>query len=311
MRFDVTILGSNSAIPAHGRFPTAQVLNVSDQLYMIDCGEGAQWRLQQCEIKRSKINQIFISHLHGDHIYGLIGLLNSYSLSKRVEPIAIFSPHGLEEIINVQLKYSKANLTFSLSFHELETTKNQLIFEDNLVEVTTIPLQHRIPTCGFLFKEKPRPLNINPAKIEKFKIPVDKIKEIKNGQDFISLNGVTIPNSELTFPPVIPRSYAFCSDTLYNESIIPIIEKVDLLYHESTFLHDLKQLADETMHTTAKEAAIIAQKANVGRLIIGHFSTRYLDLKPLLDEAQKEFPNTTLGIEGESFSVAYKKQKPA
>lgn len=309
MRFEVTILGSNSAIPAYGRFPTAQVLNVSEQLYLIDSGEGVQWRFQEYEIKRNKINQIFISHLHGDHIFGLIGLLNSFSLSKRKEPITVFSPKGLEEIIQIQLKYADTGLSFPLSFYDLETTKNQLIFEDNLVEVSTIPLQHRIPTCGFLFREKPRPLNINPAKIEEFEIPVEKIKEIKNGTDFKLLNGRVIPNEELTFPPVNPRSFAFCSDTVYSESIISIIQNVDLLYHEATFLHEMKDLAAETMHSTAKEAATIAKKSNVGQLIIGHYSSRYKDLMPLLEEAQEVFPNTVLGIDGKTISVPFKKTK--
>ena len=309
MRFDLTILGCNSAIPAHGRFPTSQVLNVSDQLYMIDCGEGAQWRLQDTGIKRGKINQIFISHLHGDHIYGLIGLLNSFSLSIREEPITIFSPNGLEEIIRVQLKYTKSELSFPLSFIDLDTAKNQMIFEDKLIEVYTIPLQHRAPTSGFLFREKPLPLNIIASKISEFEIPVEKIKEIKNGKDFMLADGDIIPNSELTLPPKPSRAFAFCSDTVYNESIIPIIKGVDLLYHEATFLHELKELARETMHSTVKEAATIAQKANVGQLVLGHYSSRYKDLSPLLEEAQSVFPNTVLGIDGKTISVPFQKRK--
>ena len=309
MQFDLTILGSNSAIPAHGRFPTAQVLNVSHQLYLIDCGEGVQWRLQECEVKKSKINQIFISHLHGDHIFGLIGLLNSFSLSNRVKPITVYSPKGLEEIIRIQLKYTQTKLSFPLTFVDLNTESNEIIFEDKLVEVSTIPMKHRIPTCGFLFKEKPHPLNIIASKIEEFKIPVEKIREIKNGADLQLLNGKLIPNQELTLPPKKPRSYAFCSDTVYSESIVPIIKNVDLLYHEATFLHEMKDLAKETMHSTAKQAAIIAQKANVGQLIIGHYSSRYIDLQPLLDEALAIFSNTSLGIEGATFSVAFEKDK--
>ncbi len=307
MRFDVTILGSNSAIPAHGRFPTSQVLNVSEQLYLIDCGEGTQWRLSEYNIKKSNINEIFISHLHGDHIFGLIGLLTSFSLSKRKEPIKLFSPKGLEEIIRVQLKIIGAALSYPLTFFELDTTRSQIIFEDNLVEVTTFPLQHRIPTSGFLFKEKLRSLNIIPSMIETYKIPIEKIKEIKNGADYKLLNGKIIPNKELTYPPLGKRSFAFCSDTAYTESILPFIKGVDLLYHESTFLHDMVQLAEETLHSTVKQAATIAKKAHVGKLIIGHYSSRYKDLTPLLDEAQKIFPNTVLGIEGKTVSVDYKK----
>jgi ribonuclease Z len=307
MRFEVTILGSNSAIPANGRFPTSQVLNVSEQLYLIDCGEGTQWRMQECNIKKNKINEIFISHLHGDHIFGLIGLLTSYSLARRTEPIKIYSPKGMEEIIEVQLRHISGALSFSLTFHELDTTRHQLIFEDNLIEVFTIPLKHRIPTCGFLFREKPHPLNINPAKIVAFKIPVEKIRAIKNGADLKLSNGEIIPNAELTYPPQEGRSFAFCSDTVYDESIVPFIKGIDLLYHEATFLHDLEHLAEETMHSTVKQAATIAQKAKVGQLIIGHYSSRYKDLAPLLDEAQKVFSNTVLGIEGETVSVAYEK----
>ncbi len=309
MRFEVTILGSNSAIPAHGRFPTSQILNASERLYLIDCGEGVQWRLQDCDIKKSKINQIFISHLHGDHIYGLIGLLNSMSLSKRTSPITIFSPKGLEEIIQVQLKYAGTVFSFPLTFYELETNKNQLIFEDEVLNAYTIPLRHRIPTCGFLFIEKPRPLNIDPDKIEKFNIPVEKIIEIKNGADFITQNGKLIANAALTFPPVSPRSYAFCSDTAYDTSIISIVEGVNLLYHESTFLHELQDLAKETMHSTTIEAATIAKKAKVGQLILGHYSSRYQDLSPLLEEAQKVFSNTVLGVEGKTISVEEKRRK--
>ena len=309
MHFDLTILGCNSAIPAHGRFPTSQVLNVSDQLYMIDCGEGAQWRLQETGIKRGKINQIFISHLHGDHIYGLIGLLNSYSLSKREEPITVFSPNGLEEIIRVQLKYTKAELSFPLFFIDVDTTEHQLIFEDSFVEVYSIPLTHRAPTSGFLFREKPRPLNIIASKIEEFNIPIQKIKEIKSGADFTLPNGTILSNSELTLPPIPSRSYAFCSDTLYDESIVSLIHGVDLLYHESTFLHELKPMAQETMHSTAKEAATIAKKANVGQLVLGHYSSRYKELNPLLDEAIQVFPNTVLGLDGKVIAVPLRKRK--
>ncbi len=307
MRFDVTILGSNSAIPAHGRFLTSQVLNVSEQLYLIDCGEGTQWRLQEYHIKKSKINEIFISHIHGDHIFGLIGLLTSYSLSKRTEPMKIFSPKGLEEIIRVQLNVIGVELSYPFHFIDLDATSSRTIFEDKLIEVITIPLQHRIATCGFLFKEKLRPLNIIPSIIEEYNIPIEKIKEIKSGADLKLLNGDVVPNKELTYPPTGRRTFAFCSDTVYSESIVPLIKNVDLLYHESTFLHDMAQLAEETMHSTAKQAAKIAKKANVGQLIIGHYSSRYKDLTLFLEEAQRTFPNTVLGIEGKTISIAFKK----
>lgn len=310
MRFEVTILGSNSAIPAHGRFPTSQVLSVSEHSYLIDCGEGTQWRLQEYNIKKSKIDVIFISHLHGDHIFGLIGLLTSLSLSGRTKPVKVFSPHGLEEIIRIQLKIIGGDFNFPLHFQALDTTRSQVVFEDNLIEAATIPLEHRIPTCGFLFKEKPRPLNIIPSKIKEYNISVEQIKEIKMGADFKLPDGRLIPNETLTFPRAEVRSYAFCSDTVYNESIIPLIKGVDLLYHETTFLHKMAHLAKETMHSTVEQAATIAKKANVGQLIIGHYSSRYKDLEPLLDEAQKVFPNSVLAIEGKTIAVDPKRQIP-
>lgn len=309
MRFEVTILGSSSALPTHGRFPTSQVLNVDEHLYLIDCGEGTQWRMLEYQIKKNKINEIFITHLHGDHVFGLIGLLTSFSLSGRIDPISIFSPKGLEDNIRVQLKYSGGNLRFPMIFQELDTTKKQLIFEDKHVEVFSFPLKHRIPTCGFLFKEKPKPLNIIPSQIERYNIPVPQIKTIKQGADLELPDGTVILNEALTFPKTEERSFAFCSDTSYDESIVPTIEGVSLLYHEATFLHENADLAKETMHSTAKQAATIAKKAGAIQLVLGHYSSRYKDLQPLLDEAREIFPNTLLGKEGMTIIVEQKTEK--
>ena len=309
MKFELTILGCNSAIPANNRFPTAQVLNVRGHLYLIDCGEGTQIRLRDNRIKRSRINQIFISHLHGDHIFGLIGVLSSYGLNGRKEPLHIYCPPHLDEIINLQLKYTGHPLPYLIEFHITDPEKNQLIFEDKVVEVFTIPLTHRIPTQGFLFREKQQPDSMIPEKIKKHDIPFQDIQSIKDGNDWINSNGETITHAELTTPASRPRSYAFCSDTSYNESIIPIIKGVDLLYHESTFLHSEIEFAERTKHSTTIQAATIADKAKVGKLILGHYSSRYVELDELEDEAKTVFPNTELGLEGKRFEVMMSKTR--
>lgn len=303
MRFDLTILGSNAATPAYGRHPTAQVLNVSDRLYLIDCGEGTQMRMNDYHIKRHRIHQIFISHLHGDHIFGLIGLLTSYSLNGRTDALDIFGPSGLKEIIDVQLKHTGSHLSYDLNIHIIDPEQSVRIFEDEFVKVTTIPLIHRVPACGYLFTEQERPLNIIPEKLQEHQIDFAQIDVIKKGADGKSTDGKVIPNKILTLPPYIPRTYAFCSDTAYTEAILPIIKNVDLLYHEATFLHEKLEQAIYTKHTTALQAATIAKKAAVQQLLIGHFSSRYLHPEVLLEEAVQVFPNTALAIEGRQFDV--------
>ncbi|MDB4505826.1 ribonuclease Z [Saprospiraceae bacterium] len=309
MKFELTILGCNSAIPANNRFPTAQVLNVRGQLYLIDCGEGTQIRLRDNRIRGSRINQIFISHLHGDHIFGLIGVLSSYGLNGRKERLHIYCPPHLDEIINIQLKYTGHPLPYPIEFHITDPEKNQLIFEDKVVEVYTIPLTHRIPTQGFLFIEKRQSDSMIPQKIKAYNIPFKEIQSIKDGNDWVNSNGETVTHSELTTPAPKSRSYAFCSDTMYNESIVSIIEGADLLYHESTFLHSELEFAIKTKHSTSLQAATIAQKAKVGKLILGHYSSRYVELDKLLDEAKSVFPNTELGLEGKRFEVKMSKNK--
>ncbi len=304
MRFDLTILGCHSASPGKDRFPSAQVFSVQRNIYLIDCGEATQIRILANGVKRSKINQIFISHLHGDHVFGLAGLITSISLSeRRTTGIDIFSPPGLEEMIRTQLRLSESFLSFELRFHVVDTEIHQLIFEDRYVEVFSIPLKHRISTTGFLFKEKDKPRKMLADCIEKYEIPFPKIKDIKNGGDFLTKDNNLIPNAELTLPPPSPRSFAYCSDTVFKPDIVPIIQNVDLLYHESTFLHQDKRLADKTMHATAREAAEIAKLANAKCLIIGHFSVRYKSLDLLLEEAQKYFSNTVLGESGRIYKA--------
>lgn len=307
MIFSVTILGSNSAIPANGRHPTAQVVNIRNQLFLIDCGEGTQMQMTQFRIKRTKINQIFISHFHGDHLFGLPGLLTSYSLMGRKEPLEIFAPRGLQNMMDVILETSGSHLSYELTINELDADVHKKIFENEVVTVYSIPLQHRIPTCGYLFKEK-RPLsNIRPEKIVELNIPFSEIKAIKDGADFTTASGKVIPNELITFPPKRERSYAYCSDTSYFEKVIPQIKNANLLYHEATFMDDKAAIAKERGHATSKEAALIAQKAEVGQLLLGHFSSRYINLEPLLEEAKTVFPNSDIATEGTVFDVPFGK----
>lgn len=304
MNFEVVIIGSNSAVQAFGRHPTCQVFYCNHQPYLIDCGEGSQFRMDFFKIKKSKISQIFISHLHGDHYYGLIGFIASLNLNGRKDLLSIFGPEGIKEILEINFKYSNTTLKFPLEVHIIDATKYQCIFEDHLVEVFSIPLVHKIPTTGFLFKEKKRAYNIISEKISKYQIPQNKIIEIKNGSDFTTASGMVIPNQELTKELPKGRSYAYCSDTLYTESIIPYLNEVDLLYHESTFLESESGRAKDYFHATAKEAGLIAQKAGVQQLLLGHYSSRYDNLDMILEEAKTVFENTQLAIEGETFSVA-------
>lgn len=303
MRFELTILGSNSAVPAHGRHPSAQVLNAHDAAFLIDCGEGTQMQMARFQIKRSKIKAIFISHLHGDHFFGLIGLLTTMSLGGHQKPISVFSPPGLQEIIEKQLEVSKTVLSFPIRFFELHPKGLHRIYDSEQVEVYSFPLIHRIQVSGFLFKEKPALRSIIPQKIVEYNIPFYQIPSIKEGKDFVLPSGAVIPNQELTQAPAVPRSFAYCSDTRFTESILPYIYGVDLLYHEATFTSANLAQAEKTMHTTSEEAALIAQKAKVKNLVIGHFSSRYVQLDDLLHEARNIFHNTALAREGQVFPV--------
>ncbi|MES2139810.1 MAG: ribonuclease Z [Bacteroidota bacterium] len=301
--FELTILGCSSATPTSTRNPTAQLLNIAERFFLIDCGEATQIQLRKFKLKFQRINHIFISHLHGDHYLGLIGLLSSMHLLGRTVELHLYCPPELEEIIEVQFKHSQTYLRFKIIYHHHKFIANDLIFEDNKVEVRTILLNHRIPCCGFLFIEKPLLANISKEVLQKYHIPVEQILAIKGGADFITTEGELIPNSKLVSNKLKPRSYAYCSDTCYDERIIEVIKGVDLLYHEATFLNDMLPRAKETFHSTALQAATIAQKAEVHQLMIGHYSARYRDLQPLLDEAQTVFSNTILSIEGKSTVV--------
>lgn len=291
----LTILGFNSAIPTVNSSPTAQFLEMAERHFLIDCGEGTQVQLRRAKARFSKINHIFISHLHGDHCFGLPGLIASFRLLGREMPLHVYGPKGIRKMLETIFDITETQRGFEVVYHELEDNTSVKIYEDKAVEVFTIPLQHRIYCNGYLFKEKPKPRHLNMAEISKYKeIQTCDYQNIKNGKDFVLEDGYVIENKHLTLDPAKPVSYAFCSDTRYKEDIVPIIEGVDLLYHESTFLNDLKDMAEYTGHTTALEAAMIARKAHVGKLILGHFSNRYSDLTVFTDEARKIFPNTFL-----------------
>lgn len=303
MHFEVTILGSNAAIPAYNRYPSAHVLNYNGSLFLIDCGEGTQFQLNRFGIKRGRLDNIFISHLHGDHYFGLIGLLTTFNLNWREHPINIFGPPELEDIINVHFKHSQTKLKYDIHFHPILADKPRLIYDDNFVTVETIVLKHRLPTTGFLFKEKKHLRKIVPEKIAEYNIPYSYIPELKQGFDFLTQSGVVIANTELTLPPPSPRSYAYCSDTAFDESIVPQLVGVDTLYHEATFAEEHAFRAEETFHSTTKQAATIARLAQAGKLIIGHFSARYENTEILLNESIKVFPATFLAQEGKTFEI--------
>ncbi len=301
--FDVTILGCSSATPAFGRYPTSQLVHMAGRFFLVDCGEGAQMQLRRFSIKFQRINHIFISHLHGDHFLGLSGFLSSLHLLGRTEPLHLYCEASLQEIIEVTNKHSRSVLQYTIIYHPLDFKENKVLFEDDKVTVSTILVKHSIPCCGFLFAEKPRARKLIKEEIEKYEVPVDKMESLKNGEDFMAAGGKRIANDVLTLPSLPPRRYAFCADTIYDEEIIPQITKVDLLYHESTFMEDMRDRAKQTMHSTAKDAASIAKKAEVKKLIIGHFSARYKDLRPLLAEAKEVFDETYLADEGEKVNV--------
>jgi ribonuclease Z len=304
MKFQVHILGANAAIPAHGRMLSAQVVNVEDRLYLIDCGEGTQVQLDKWAIRKMKIRQIFISHLHGDHIFGLPGLVTSFGLLGRDKALDLYGPFGLEKWLRNCLDQSYSHLPYPLHIHELDSSQHQLVHSDQRVDVYTIPLEHRVPTCGYLFKEKKRSSKILPAQIERYQMTIEQIKSVKyDGQDLMLADGRVISNSELTILPPPPRSYAYCSDTCYTETILPVIQGTNLLYHEATFLHRHIENSIPSMHSTTIQAAQIARKAEVGQLLIGHYSSRYQDLEVLKEEAQSVFPNTELALQGKVFEV--------
>jgi len=302
-KFELTILGCSSATPTSKRNPTAQLLNIAERFFLIDCGEATQIQLRRYKIKFQRIDHIFISHLHGDHYLGLMGLVSSLHLLGRNKDLHIFCPAELQEIVELQFKHSQTYLNYKLIFHHHKYINDEILFEDDKVEVRSIVLNHRIPCSGFIFYEKPLSPGIEKDVVVKYKMTSEQIYKIKKGEDFISQTGEKIPSKELIKKRQKPRKYSYCSDTCYDETIIPFIKNSDLLYHEATFMQDMEQRAKETFHTTTMQAATIAKKSDVKKLMIGHYSARYKDLNPMLEEAKQIFENTILAIEGENYSL--------
>jgi ribonuclease Z len=302
--FELKILGSSSATPSVSRFPTSQILTIGNQINLIDCGEGTQMQLMRFKIKPQRICNIFISHMHGDHYFGLFGLISSMQLQGRTASLNLFGPPGLSELLSLSLRYSNTHLAFQINFRELDQSVYQQIHEEHFFTVHALPMEHRVSCCGFLFREKPKlrhllkgafPPNLSPSQLLK----------LKHGEDLYDEAGqVLLRHKDVTCDPRPSRSYAYFSDTRYNEDLLPYIRHVDLLYHEATFMDDLRHRAVQTFHSTARQAAELAAKAQVRQLLIGHFSVRYKDLTPLLEEARLYFPNTQLAVEGTTVRVS-------
>jgi ribonuclease Z len=302
LTFTLKILGSNSAAPAYNRHPTSQLLHIEQEYFLIDCGEATQMQLNRYKIRFTRINHIFISHLHGDHYLGLVGLLSTMHLNKRTEDLYLYGPGGLVDILSLQFKYSDTRLNYRIHFREL-TQQRELIYQNDNLTVETIPLNHRIQCTGFLFREKPKKRRIN-KEVLPGNLSLQQIIALKKGADLYNQQGERIfRNEDLTLPPRKSRSYAYCSDTRYQECLVAQLQGVDLLYHESTFLDKEAERACETFHSTAAQAARIAAQAGVQKLLLGHFSSRYKDLSPFLEEARQYFPQSYLALEGEEFSI--------
>lgn len=308
MTFKVTILGTGSAKPTIRRHHSAHTLNVYEQFYLVDCGEGTQTRLVECGINPLKINAVFISHLHGDHVYGLFPLISSMGIMGRKTPLTVFAPAPFGEVIECHYRYFDTNLPFEVIYKEVDTRQNKLIFENNVMEVFTIPLRHRIPASGYLFREKQPRLNVRKEAIERFGLGIAQIAAAKNGEDiFDDEGGLIATNDQVAYIPYTPRSYAYCSDTLYSAKVARLVSGVDLLYHEATFMNADKGLARETGHSTTGQAAKVAKMAGAGRLLIGHFSSRYKDDNSILQEAVEVFPETELAVELRTYDIPVRK----
>ncbi len=303
MSFTLTVLGSSSALPTSKRYPSAHVLNVREHFFLIDCGEGTQLQLRKYKFRFARINHIFISHLHGDHVFGLPGLISTFNLLGRNSELYIYGHIELQQYLNCFLNQFGKDLLFDIRFIPVKSKRQGIIFENKQVTVESIPLRHRIPTIGFLFREKEKDRNIRKDVIQKYKLNIKDIVRIKQGEDYITRDGQSIPNQELTIPPFKGRSFAYCSDTLFHKGLAERIKDVDLLYHEATFMEKDKKLARLTMHSTVAQAASIAKLAKAGELLIGHFSSRYKSIDEIVNEARTVFENTQAVEDGNQYHV--------
>ncbi len=303
MSFEITILGSSSATPIYNRHPSAQLLNLRERYFLLDCGEGTLMQLLRYRVKYNRISHIFISHLHGDHYLGLMGLLSTFHLQGRTNELHLYAQQDIMDILEIQLRLSNTILRYNLIFHPVRHYTPEVVMEDDEVQVRSVIHNHRIPCTGFVFREKPRARKLIISKLQQYNVPFTSYVRIKNGNDYEDDFGRNIPNEELTEVPPPPRSYAYCSDTKYDPSLAEEVKGVDLLYHEATFMHDLIERAEATYHSTARQAAELGKAAEVKQLLIGHFSARYKDLDPLLEEARMVFPNVELALEGRKFKI--------
>lgn len=300
--FKVTVVGNGAAIPSAGKYHSSQVVDVAGKLFLMDCGEGTQKALLENEINPQKLKAIFISHMHGDHFYGLFPLLETLALSQRPEPLMVFAPLPMGDMLNCIAKVLYNGKGFHVDYHPVDTISHQIIYENKEVEIWSLPLKHRVPSSGYLVREKSPGLNVRKDVIDKYNLSIDEILSIKKGEDGLR-NGLVIPNNQLTYIPYIPRSYAYCTDTVYSEELIDWVKGVDLLYHEATYAARDSEMAKINGHSTTMEAAEIASKAGVKKLLIGHFSLRYKDPELLVREAKAVFPNTEEAVMGETYNL--------
>ena len=309
MSIAVTILGNSSAKPTASGHPSAQVVNVNEQYFLVDAGEGVQRQMARRGISALKLRAVFISHLHGDHMYGLFPLLSTLGLYGRRTPLRIYAPRPFGEMLECFLRLCETNLPYTPEWVEVDTTKHQIIFENDSTEVWSLPLRHRIPTAGYLFRQKEPALNVKKYAIERYGLSVKQIVDAKRGEDIVLESGEVLSNDVITYRPYSTLSYAYCSDTNYSARLARMVEGVDVLYHEATYAADMRKTAKERGHSTTEDAAKVAKMAGVGRLLIGHFSSRYKDLSLLLDEARATFPATDIAREGETFLIEPKPHK--
>lgn len=302
-KFDITILGCGAALPTPKRLSSSQIVNIREKLFMLDCAEGTQMALRRSRISFSHLQAIFLTHLHGDHTFGLIGMLSTFGLLGRIQDLHIYGPQDLQRIFQPQIDYFCADSPFKIILHEIDTKKPQVLYEDRSVIISTLPLSHRVPCCGYLFQEKPTLRHIRRDMIDFYHIPISQINNIKAGMDWTTEDGTQIPNERLTTPSDPVRSYAYCTDTTYRPQLAELLKGVTCLYHEATFAEEHAQLAKSTFHSTASQAAQIAKDAQAGQLILGHFSSRYKSEEVLLQEAQQIFPNTQLAEDGMKISL--------
>lgn len=301
--FSVTILGSSSASPTSRRNTSSQLVNFYQRYYLVDCGEGTQIQLRRNRLKMSKINHILISHLHGDHFFGLVGLISSLNLFGRTKELHVYSDPRIKEIIDIQLEISETVLQFEIIYHALNLEEKELIFEDKKLEIYSFPLEHRVPTCGFLFQEKKSFPNIKKTIIKKYKPSIDEINKIRLGEDYILEDGTIIPNDEITNEAPIPRSYAYCSDTKYFENLHQYFKGVELLYAECTFMKDLQEVATNKFHMTTEDSSKLAKESEAQKLMVGHFSARYRDLTEFKEEMETLYPGTILVNDNDTINI--------